>query len=319
MKDYCLLLTLFFTFSCTSMPLIKLDGTKIDKLKDRTVIALWPKGTKGINPKKLEKKRQGENLFYDIHNPSLTLFQPEKPNGSAVIVIPGGGYSVVSFNLEGVPIATKLMEEGVTVFILKYRLPTTKSEFKHPIPLMDAQRAIKIVRYHADTFNVDTKKIGLLGFSAGGHLASTAGTWFNKPVNSNGSIGKTNCRPDFMMLIYPVITTEGKGISHPCPKSLIGKKSEVGLLKKLSNELNVTVNTPPTFLAHAKDDQAVPAQNSILFHKALKKCGVETTIKLYKSGGHYTGFFDKKAGHDALNWMEDSLIWLREMKLIPKK
>ena len=324
MRTTILSLTILFAAllisSGATTPLIDTNGKVINEIKTKTVIALWPEGTEGINPAEEEKTRTGPNRFYNIHNPSLTLFKPQKPNGTSIIIIPGGGYSIVGFNLEGVPATQRFIQEGVTVFILKYRLPTTKNaNFKHPVPLMDAQRAIKLVRYHAETFQIDPNRIGIMGFSAGGHLASTAGTWFNTPVKTDGEIGKINCRPDFMMLIYPVITTQAQGISHSCPKALIGKNSEPDLLKKLSNELNVTANTPPTFLAHAKDDRSVPPENSILFHDALKKHGVTTTLKLYETGGHFSGFFNKEAGHDALNWMDDCIKWLDEMKLLDGK
>ncbi len=312
----------FISATCCgkTIPLIDVKGDKITNMGNKTVIALWPEGTEGVSTAIAEKTKRGKNIFYNIHNPNLTIFKPKTPNGTAVIVIPGGGYGAVGFNVEGVPTAERLVKEGVTVFILKYRLPTTKGmNFKHPVPLMDAQRAIKLVRYYADTFHINPKRIGIIGFSAGGHLASMAGTLFKNPVVANDAIGKTNCRPDFMMLIYPVITTQAKGFCHSCPKKLIGKNSELGLLKKLSSELNVTADTPCTFLAHAKDDRTVPPENSRLFHEALKKHGISTTLKIYEKGGHYSGFFKKGSGNDALKWIDDCVAWLYEMKLIPAK
>ncbi|WDE97547.1 alpha/beta hydrolase [Lentisphaera profundi] len=313
----CTLISVLTTFSCQTVPLIDLKGDTIINIENRMVIALWPEGTEGINPTIAEKTHSGKNMFYNIHNPSLTLFKPKTPNGTSVIIIPGGGYGAVGFNLEGVPTAERLVKEGITVFILKYRLPTTKGvNFKHPVPLMDAQRAIKLVRYHADTFDIRSDQIGIIGFSAGGHLASTAGTLFNSPIQASDDIGKINCRPDFMMLIYPVITTQAKESCHPCTNSLVGKDSAPGLLKKLSNELNVTHDTPPTFLAHAKDDKGVPPKNSRLFHEALKKHGIRTTLKIYEKGGHYKGFFKKESDNDALNWMDDCVTWMHTMELL---
>ncbi|NQZ59967.1 MAG: alpha/beta hydrolase [Lentisphaeraceae bacterium] len=320
-----LLCTLFIsallTSGCLSRPaLTDTNGKEIDKISSETVIALWPEGTAGINPKIEEQTRRGQGLYYNIHNPSLTIFRPQKPNGAALIIMPGGGYNVVAYSVEGLPTAKEFIKKGITIFILKYRLPTTKNaNFKHPVPLMDAQRAIKLVRYHAESLQIDPQRIGIMGFSAGGHLASTAGTWFNKPIKTKGPIAETNCRPDFMMLIYSVTTILTKGAPHPFNERLIGKNAQPSLRKKLSNELNITASTPPTFLAHAKNDRGLPYQHSVMFHEILKKNGVKTSLKLYETGGHFAGFFDKKAGHDALNWMDDSIRWLREMDFIPQK
>jgi len=305
--------------SCSKISLIDKKGNVINDIKHKTVIALWPKGTDGINTKIKEKIRGEWDSHYNIHNPSLTVYVPKVPNGTSIIVFPGGGYVDVAYNAIGVPTAEMLIEEGVTVFVLKYRLPNTKGvDFKYPVPLMDAQRAIKLVRYNAAVFGLNPNRIGIMGFSAGGHLASIAGTMFHKPVSNKDAIDKISCRPDFMMLIFPVITTQAKPFIHNCPENLISENSDPNLLKQLSTELNVTVDTPPTFLAHAKDDIPVPHQNSVLFYEALKKNGVQTDLKLYNEGGHFVGFFDKKKGCDALNWINDVVLWLRNMKFISK-
>ena len=216
------MLFVFFATACHASPLIDLSGNPVTEIRNETVIALWPEGTEGV---KRGIPEEGKNIIRNIHNPSLTIFKPEKPNSTAVIVMPGGGYGANGFYVEGVPTAQRLVEEGITVFILKYRIPATEGvNFKHPIPLMDAQRAIKLVRYHAETLKVNPDRIGIIGFSAGGHLASTAGTLFKKPLSTNDEIGKTSCRPDFMMLIYPLITTQGKGAT--LLKNLVGKNPD---------------------------------------------------------------------------------------------
>lgn len=302
---------------CVSSELRGLDGSVLVKIEDRSVIALWPQGTTNINPDIPEKSKPCGKRFFNIHNPNMVLYKPRNTNGVAVVLCPGGGYAYVASGIEGDPVAEKLNESGLTVFVLKYRLPNTVGVcFKHPIPLSDALRALQLVRHHAVEFNIDPDKIGIMGFSAGGHLASTAGTLFSKYTFGNDKISKISSRPDFMCLVYPVISSREE-IAHDCLRFLVGDKSEKQSLVCLSNELNVTKKTPPTFIVHAKDDRGVNPQNSILMYESLKTMDIPAELKLYEKGGH--GFGVGHQGTDSEIWIDDFVNWLSRMNFISTK
>lgn len=291
------------------------DSKSPQKIENRSVISIWPKGTNGVNPDIPEKVKPQGKRFFNIHNPTITVYVPEKSNGTAVVLCPGGAYQYVASGVEGGPVAEKLNKSGITVFVLKYRLPsTTNARFKHPVPLSDALRAIQWVRFHAQKFHIELNKIGIMGFSAGGHLASSAGTLFSKYHFGTDSISWVNARPDFMCLVYPVISVK-PGFSRSI-QSLVADKSDSTSLKELSNELNVTINTPPAFIAHAKDDSSVSIQNSKLMYEALKKYHVPCVLKLYSRGGH--GFGLGREGTDSTKWTDDFVDWLRKMNFIPE-
>jgi len=303
---------------CSQLPhyaaaeLRDLNNSLIKNVKHLSVIALWPEGSPGINTKIPEKIEPRGKRYYHIHNPNITLYKPTKANGVALILCAGGSYNYIASGVEGVPTAEKLNQAGITVFILKYRLPP---DFRHPVPLSDALRAIQLVRHHAQDFKVDPNKIGIMGFSAGGHLASAAGTLFSKYSFGSDEVSKRSPRADFMALIYPVITTQ-KDLGHKSAHSLLPDDADNQFLTLLSNELNVSKETPATFLVHAEDDSAVTHQNSLLMHKALNKISVPSTLKLYKKGGH--GFGIGRQGTDSQRWSEDFLLWLDKMKLLPQ-
>lgn len=288
--------------------------TKVDESPQ--VVSIWPAGTEGIDTSKAELEKPRGDRFYNIHNPSVKIFKPESPNGTAIIICAGGGYNYIATGVEGDPSAEILTKFGITIFVLKYRLPTTPGvNFKHPLPLSDALRAIQFVRYNAVRFKVDPNKIGIMGFSAGGHLASMAGTLFNRYSFGSDEISRVSSRPDFMCLAYPVISTK-KSIAHGSIFSLIDStQAEGNILKVLSSELNVTKDTPPAFLFHAKDDKSVSPQNSVLMYEALKKYGIPSELKLYSEGGH--GFGIGRMGTDSVNWPKDFIAWLSKMKYIP--
>ena len=247
-----------------------------------------------------------------ISRPTLTIYLPakEKANGTAVIVCPGGGYWVVSAHHEGVDVAKRLNEMGVAAFVLKYRLPDDKyMTNKEIVPLQDAQRAIQIVRGNAQKWHINKNKVGILGFSAGAHLAATAGTHFQKSYILNKQ--KINLRPDFMILAYPVISFTDS-IGHIGSRDrLIGKNPSVEKIKEYSNELQVTPHTPPTFLVHAKDDDAVSVKNSLQFAAALKKNHVPVEIYLYDKGGHGFGMINKTS---KIKWMDLVEVWMKKLK-----
>jgi len=235
---------------------------------------LWPNGAPGA---------VGTD---PVDIPTLTPYFPkEKANGAAVIVCPGGGYSHLADH-EGKPVAEWLSSIGITAFVLKYRLGP---RYHHPAPLQDAARAIRIVRSHAAEWKLDPRRIGILGFSAGGHVASTAGTHFDAGnPSATDVIERVSSRPDVMILIYPVITM-GQFTHAGSKKLLIGENAPADLVKLLSNEEQVTKETPPTFLVHTANDSAVPVENSLRFADALRKVGVPFELHVYERGRHGFG------------------------------
>ncbi len=232
----------------------------------------------------------------------------EKPNGTAIVICPGGGYGGLVTKGEGHGIAKWLNGHGITGLVLEYRLPKGRSY----VPLLDAQRAIRTARANANAWHIDPAKIGIIGFSAGGHLASTAATHFDKGVaQSDDPVSRQSSRPDFAILVYPVITmdTTTHGGSR---RNLLGEKPTDELVDLFSNEKQVTAETPPTYLAHALDDKVVVPANSQAFHDALKKHGVATEYLQLPSGGHGLNGY-KGPMWDA--WQKQSLEWLTKQGL----
>lgn len=240
--------------------------------------------------------------------PTLTLFRPHAPaNGAAVIVCPGGGYHTLAEHEAG-PVAQWLNTLGVTAFVLRYRLGP---RYQHPIELGDAQRAIRTVRAQAADFGVDSGRIGILGFSAGGHLASTAATHFDvgKPGDAD-PVERASSRPDLAILIYPVIAMQGTHAHGGSRQNLLGENPDPSLLTLLSNETQVTPNTPPTFLAHSTDDAVVPVENSLHFALALSAAKVPFAMQVYEHGGHGCGL----GGADPVlsAWPRECAAWMRQ-------
>ena len=221
--------------------------------------------------------------------PILTPYQPPvgRANGTAVVIFPGGGYQHLSMEKEGSDVANWLAGSGVTTFVVRYRLGPT---YHHPTMLGDAQRAIRIVRARAAEWGIDPRRVGVIGFSAGGHLASTTGTHFDagNPSSSDAIEGMSS-RPDFMLLIYPVITMRDSVTHAGSRLNLLGKEPAPELVRLLSNELQVTRETPPTFLVHSTDDRTVPVENSLLIYQALRNAGVQTEMHIFEYGGHGFG------------------------------
>ena len=246
-----------------------------------------------------------------VSQPKLIAYFAEKPNGTAVIICPGGGYKILAISHEGYQIAEEFNKRGITAFVLKYRLPSDEIMFDKTIgPLQDAQRAIKIVREHAVKWNLDPSKIGIMGFSAGGHLASTLSTHFTKTVIDNPA--NASLRPDFSILGYPVITMDS--FTHKGSKNnLLGKNPTQAQVKEYSNELQVTKDTPPTFLFLANDDKTVPSENSADYMIALKRANVPVEAHFYKAGGHGFGLNNKTTKED---WFLTMMEWLRSIKMV---
>jgi acetyl esterase/lipase len=249
-----------------------------------------------------------------ITKPTLTVFEPteEKRNGTAVIICPGGGYSILAAGHEGADVAKVFNDAGVTAFVLRYRLPKDECmSDKEYVPLMDAQQAMYFVRNHAQQYHIDPDKIGIMGFSAGGHLASTVGTHFD-PVRKE--LANANVRPDFMILIYPVISFNEE-IGHMGSRdNLLGKSADKKLVHLFSNEEQVTARTPLTFLVHASDDDGVNPENSIRFYQALLKNKVPAEIHLYEHGGHGFGLHNTTTTED---WFKSCIDWMKANKLLP--
>ncbi len=246
--------------------------------------------------------------------PSLTMYVPEegKANGTSVIICPGGGYSILAASHEGSDVARRLNEMGITAFVLKYRIPSDETMVDRSIgPLQDAQKAILMVRENAAKWHLKKNKIGIMGFSAGGHLASTAGTHFNKSYIDNPK--KISLRPDFMILGYPVISFTDSLAHMGSRNNLIGKDADFLKIVLYSNEKQVTDKTPPTFLVHAKDDGAVKVANTTEFAGALQRHRVPVEVYLYERGGHGFGMKNKTSD---VRWMDLLQEWLKKMKII---
>lgn len=240
-------------------------------------VLLWPDGAPGaVGTEEVDK-------------PTLTLYPgPERHStGAAVVVCPGGGYRNLAMDHEGVQIARWLNSIGVGAFVLKYRLGP---RYHHPAPLDDAQRALRYVRLHAERFGVDRNRVGIWGFSAGGHLASTAATHFDRgDAGAAEPIGRQSARPDFAILGYPVISFTTEYTHQGSRRHLLGDDPDPELVELLSNEKQVTPETPPTFLFHTNEDTGVPPENSVLFYLALRKAGVPAELHIYERGRHGVG------------------------------
>jgi len=239
--------------------------------------------------------------------------QADKANGTAVIICPGGAYARLAMNHEGYQIAEWFNNIGVTAVILKYRLPNDKIMQDKTIgPLQDAQEAIRIVRRHSKEWNINPGKIGIMGFSAGGNLASTASTHFNDVVYSLSDT--TSARPDFSILAYPVISMDSSITHMGSRENLIGKKPSLEMIKKFSNELQVNSQTPPAFIVHSSDDKAVPVQNSLRYFDALNKAGVHSELHIYKLGGHGYGLGRNATSEST--WPEALKKWMKDNGLL---
>jgi acetyl esterase/lipase len=262
-------------------------------LAQNVVVPLWP-ARKVPNYRKAEETEKWDTgkiiAISKVQIPDITVYLPTRQTatGQAVIVCPGGGYGNLSFNLEGTDVAGWLIPKGITAVILKYRLPNSKSNIMpHLSPLMDAKRAVRIVRANAQKWNIHKDQIGIMGFSAGGHLASTLATHFDgRNKQAADTIERQSCRPDFAVLVYPVISMT-KPIMHIGSRNnLIGAHPDSSLAKFYLNELQVKQNAPPTFLVHAMNEQAVPAENSLLFFQAMKDNGVTDELHAFPKGGY---------------------------------
>ena len=272
-------------------------------------LELWPEGTEGLNSS-LTPEDVGGGRLKNIGVPWMDIWlpAPEQRTGTAVLLLPGGGYGLVSRDPEGLQVARKLVKQGVVAFVVNYRLPGTPGgAFRHPVPLDDAQQAIRLVRSRAAEWGVRPDRIGVCGFSAGGHLAAMAGTRFTRPVRA----GDISCRPDFMMLIYPVINL------HEAPHAmsrlrpiLLGPDSTADQRIEGSPDLNIPPDAPPAFIVHARNDSVVPFAHSEGMDRALRAAGVPSRLVLYDTGGHGDSFLT--TGPQADEWFQAAMAWLEQ-------
>jgi len=288
-------------------------------LNAQEIVKLYPGVIPGSKPAPADFKEtapvgdDGIIRISKVSEPTLTVFLPskEKATGAAVIICPGGGYGILAINHEGYNVAKRFNDIGVAAFVLKYRLPNDAIMVDKSFgPLLDAEQAIYLVRGQANKWNVDPAKIGIMGFSAGGHLASTLTVHYNDVKIENKE--KLNLRPDFSILIYPVISF----IESPhtgSANNLAGANATQAQKEYFSNEKHVTPQTPPTFLVHANDDNGVPVQNSIIFNQALVANKVKAEMHLYQGGGHGFGLNNKTTSDD---WFERLTNWMKSNKFL---
>jgi acetyl esterase/lipase len=275
-------------------------------------IPLYPNGVPNSKPAPStysEKTDNNGTWISKVTVPTITPFFPEKgtANGTAVVIFPGGSYSGLAINHEGYKVAMEFNKIGVTAFVVKYRLPSDEIMIDKTIgPLQDAQQAVLTIRKHASEWGINPAKVGIIGFSAGGHLASTEGTHFNKVLVEDKD--NISVRPDFMMLIYPVITF-GTMAHVGSRENLIGKTPSPDLIDLYSNEKQVTSNTPSTFIVHAEDDDVVPVENTLMFYDALVKAKVKGEMHIFQSGGHGFGLNNPRSKEKWFDWCKNWLDW----------
>jgi len=271
------------------------------------VIVLWPEGVPGAKPNGGEERTE-DGRVYNVQNPTLTMFAPAPGTavGTAVINCPGGGYTRLAISNEGEGIARRLTAVGVTVFVLKYRL----MEYGQPAPLQDVLRAVRYVRAHAAELGVKPNRIGVFGSSAGGHVAASAATLYDAPEGRTGAaLDASSARPDFVGLLYPVITMKPPFAHQGSRKNLLGDTPSDALVETYSMETQVTRDTPPVFLVHTEEDTSVPMENSLMFLQALRKAGVPAEAHFFEKGPH--GFGTRPDLGPTSEWPGRFVEWLR--------
>jgi acetyl esterase/lipase len=288
-------------FSCQAQTNIDLYEGKIPNSKD-------------VPDAETSETKDGILRIAHISKPTLTIFALPKIDHrrTAVIICPGGGYRINAFGKEGTDVAKKLNDQGIVAFVLKYRIPDDATMINKEIgPLQDAQQAIRFVRENASKWNVDPNRVGIMGFSAGGHLASTASTHFDHNYIEGSSA--VNLKPDFSILVYPVISFTDS-LSHGGSRTqLLGNPPSLEKIKEYSNELHITKDTPPAFLVHASDDGGVSPLNSVVYYENLTRKKVPAELHIYQKGGHGFGL-NNKTTED--NWMERCVNWMKSLGML---
>src|SRR5262245_1952431 len=264
---------------------------------------LWPDGAPGAKGAEAKDK------------PTLIIYLPDKPNGVGIVICPGGGYGGLAMDHEGHQIGRWLNENGIAGFICDYR--HRGKGYGHPAPLQDAQRAIRTVRSRAKSFGVDPGKIGILGFSAGGHLCSTAVTHFDGgDASSTSPVMRASSRPDFGILCYPVIAFDQKFTHKGSQRNLLGEDASPEVIASLSNEKQVKDDTPPCFLWHTEEDKGVPPENSLVFYQALMAHKIPVELHIYEQGPHGLGLAKLRPGASA--WPAACIAWLKVRGIVPQ-
>ena len=296
------------------------------KLNTGDTFKLWENIAPGsekveITEEVLERSKVPEvrdRAAINIKIPTITAYVPEKPNGVGILVIPGGGYERVVLDKEADELSSWLNGEGITYFVLKYRLPKNNHKNKEIVPLQDAQRAMRIIRNHSKEWGIDNKKIGVMGFSAGGHVASTLANKYEEEVYKKlDAIDEISARPDFQILGYPVITMTDPYAHKGSRKYLLEENPDLNLIEKFSMEKNVHKNTPIAFIMHATDDKSVPVENSLKYYTSLKDYKIPVELHLYQDGGH--GYSIRGTiGKSVANWTSVVTNWLKANKIIEK-
>jgi acetyl esterase/lipase len=297
-----------------------LSASSIHSMAQTETLNLWPEGRiPNFKTSTIEEKSatdaSGILRISGVTVPSMTVFiaPKDKATGAAVVICPGGGYGILAASHEGSDFARWFNERGISAFVLKYRLPNEKAmTHQHEVPLMDAIQAMKLVRQHAGKWNIDINKIGVMGFSAGGHLAATLSTHYNL-----GEKASEEAKPNFSILLYPVVSFLPPLAHGGSRDALLGPDKSDELIKYYSNELQVTDKTPPAFLVHAMDDGGVPVENSIAYALALRKLKIPAELHLYPKGGHGYGLRTEGKGSLA-NWPAAMEGWLKAMDYMKK-
>ena len=251
--------------------------------------------------------------------PALYIYLPKNSTGPApaLLVCPGGGYQGIAIGHEGHAIADWFIGKGVAAFVLRYRLPA--NGYRHPVPLQDIQRAVRLIRARATEWNIDPARLGVMGFSAGGHLSSTLITHFDAGNSlAEDPVDRQSCRPEFAVLVYPVITLQEKFTHEGSKLNLLGPDPDPALVKNLSSETQVTTQTPPTLLVHAADDDGVPIDHSRIMLAALQKAGVASDLHEYPVGGHGFGHGPNEYNNrEPAGWLDKVYVWIKEQGFVP--
>ena len=300
-------------------------ATPMSFAADPTEIRLWPDvapGSEGASNVKESVQERGtpgkpDRMVEGVTVPVVTLYRPDaaRNTGTAIVICPGGGYSSVVIDKAGHEIARYLESIGVTAIVLKYRLPRPEGyTFDHDVPWLDASRAVRLTRHHAAEWQVNADRIGIMGFSAGGHLASTVATHFDSGNSESADpVDRLSSRPDFQALIYPVISFQDEAAHMGSRRNLIGNDPDVELIDLYSNELQVTEQSPPAFLVSTYDDH-VKAENTLLYFEALRAVNVPAEMHIYEVGGH--GYGIRSTGKPVSTWHHRFSEWLKERGLL---
>lgn len=312
-------------FGIVLLALCSVNAVSAASLSTRDVINLWPDGigpgseNAPVSLTVTERSKVAywpDRIITGITQPNLTAFVPDHPNGTSVIVAPGGAYSRIVLDKEAAEMARWLNPYGVTVFLMQYRLPGEGHVDGKSVPLQDAQRAVRLVRANAEGWGLNPNKIGVLGASAAGHMSAYLADKFDKlvykPVDQKDSL---SAKPNFLMLLYPVISMED-GVTHSeTRENLLGKAISTELKQAYSADEQVTKDNPPTFITVAKDDPAVPYTNSLLYAKSLENAGVPVELHVFDEGGHGFGIRDARQ-LPVSNWPNLAVTWMKSLGFI---